>query len=130
MKTLAAQIKLPTERQTLSPSSPGLRSGLKSILSQIPCLPRTSVYVCECVLSLCDSTECGPPGSSVHGIFQATIRERLSFPTAGNLPNPGTELVPLECPALAGGFFTTEPPGKLHNVTLFGNRAFVHVMNY
>ena len=50
-----------------------------------------------------------------------------SFPTAGDPPSPGIELVPLVYPALAGGFFTTEPPGKSQNVTLFGNRAFVHV---
>ena len=34
---------------------------------------------------------------------------RLSFPSPGDLPNRGTELV---SPALAGGFSTTEPPGK------------------
>ena len=33
----------------------------------------------------------------------------LPFPSPGDLPNPGTEPV---SPALAGGFFTTEPPGK------------------
>ena len=31
------------------------------------------------------------------------------FPSPGDLPNPGTELV---SPALAGGFFTTETSGK------------------
>ena len=31
------------------------------------------------------------------------------FPPPGALPDPGTEL---GCPALAGGFFTPEPPGK------------------
>ena len=31
----------------------------------------------------------------------------LPFPTAGNLPNPGTQPTFLECPALAGGSFTT-----------------------
>jgi len=30
----------------------------------------------------------------------------LQFPSPGDLPNPGVE------PALAGGFFTTGPPGK------------------
>ena len=30
-------------------------------------------------------------------------------PSAGDLPNPGIETV---SPALAGGFFITEPPGK------------------
>ena len=36
----------------------------------------------------------------------------LPFPTAGNLPNPGTELTSLVSPALAGGFFTNAPPEK------------------
>ena len=31
----------------------------------------------------------------------------LSFPSPGNLPDPGTEPT---SPALASGFFTTEPP--------------------
>ena len=30
----------------------------------------------------------------------------------GDLPDPGIEPTSLESPALAGGFFTTEPPGK------------------
>ena len=44
-----------------------------------------------------------PPGSSVHGIFQARILEwvAISFSTY----EPAS-------PALVGGFFTTEPPGK------------------
>ena len=33
----------------------------------------------------------------------------LPFPSPGDLPNPGMELM---SPALAGGFFTTEPSGK------------------
>ena len=39
----------------------------------------------------------------------------LSFPPPGYLPNPGTELVSLVSPALAGGFFTIDPPGKPDN---------------
>jgi len=33
----------------------------------------------------------------------------LPFPSPGDLPDLGVEP---ESPALAGGFFTTEPPGK------------------
>jgi len=33
----------------------------------------------------------------------------LPFPTSGDIPDPRTE--PMS-PALAGGFFTTAPPGK------------------
>ena len=34
----------------------------------------------------------------------------LPFPSPGELPNPGIETESLTSPALAGGFFTTEPP--------------------
>ena len=50
-----------------------------------------------------------PPGSSVHGIFQARILDSLAIPTPGDLPDPGIEAV---SPALADGLFTTQPPGR------------------
>ena len=37
---------------------------------------------------------------------------RLPFPPPGDLPNPEIEPVSLVSPALAGGFFTSVPPGK------------------
>ena len=55
---------------------------------------------------------CSPPGSSVHGISQARILEWVAFPPPGDLPDPGTKPMSPASPALAGGFFTTEPPGK------------------
>ena len=36
----------------------------------------------------------------------------LPFPSPGDLPHPEKEPVSLASPTLAGGFFTTEPPGK------------------
>jgi len=48
-----------------------------------------------------------PPGSSIHGISQARIPKRPVL-SPGDLPDPGIEPT---SPALAGGFFTTEPPG-------------------
>ena len=36
----------------------------------------------------------------------------LPFPPPGDLPHPGTEPMSLMSPALAGRFFTAEPPGK------------------
>ena len=39
----------------------------------------------------------------------------LPFPPLGDLPNPGIEPASSASPALAGGFFTTEPPGKSHS---------------
>ena len=60
-------------------------------------------------LILCDPMDCSPPGSSVHGIPQARLLEWLPCPSLGDFPIPGIEFM---SPALAGGFFTTEPPGK------------------
>ena len=57
--------------------------------------------------------DCSPPGSSVHGISQKEYRGGLLFPSPGDLPNPGIKPA---CPALAGGFYTTEPPVKPFNV--------------
>ena len=48
--------------------------------------------------TLSDPMDCSPPGSSVHGIFQARILECLPFSPPGDLPNP--ELEPAY-PALA-----------------------------
>ena len=36
----------------------------------------------------------------------------VPFPSPGDLSNPGIEPASLVSPALASGFFTTEPPGK------------------
>ena len=45
---------------------------------------------------------------------------RLPFPTLGDLPDPGIELVCPVAPALAGGFFSTVPPRKSYSTqTLF-----------
>ena len=43
----------------------------------------------------------------------------MPFPPPGDLPNPGIEPKSPASPILAGGFFTTEPPGKLGNPTDF-----------
>ena len=49
------------------------------------------------------------PGSSVHGISYARYWSGLPFPSPRDLSNPGIKPTSL---ALAGGLFTTEPPGK------------------
>ena len=56
----------------------------------------TSMCVCVCAkllqscATLCDPMDCSLPGSSVHGIFQATIVEWLPFPTPGIFPTQGS----------------------------------------
>ena len=60
--------------------------------------------------------DCGWPGSSAHGIFQARMLEWLPFPVRRDLPDPGIKPVSLASPAVAGVLFNTEPPGKPHLV--------------
>ena len=53
-----------------------------------------------------------PPGSSVHGIFQAGLLKWLPVPPPGDLPNPGIEP---RSPALQADSLLSEPPGKPFN---------------
>ena len=72
----------------------------------------------ECVHSvaqsclLCDLMDCSLPGSSIHGNSQQEYWSGLPFHSPGDLPDPRIEPASLASPALTGGFFTTEPPGK------------------
>ena len=85
------------------------------------------VCVCVCVCStlscfscvrLCDSMDCSLPGSSVHGIFQARIREWVAMPSFRRSSRPEDRLCVYCRSCIAGRFFTTEPPGKSHYLYL------------
>ena len=52
------------------------------------------------------------PGSSVHGIFQARILEQVAIFSSRESSWPRIKPTSPVAPALAGRFFTTEPPGK------------------
>ena len=60
--------------------------------------------VAKSCLTLLWPIDYSSPGSSVHGISQARILGWVAIS-----PNPGIKLA---SPTLAGGFFTTAPPGK------------------
>ena len=67
------------------------------------------VLATKLCLTLCDSMNCSPSGSSVHGIFQQEYWSGLPFPSPGGLSDPGIEPT---SSALAGRCFSTEPPWK------------------
>ena len=72
----------------------------------------SSIVTCkspELCPTFCDPKDCSPPGFSVHRIFQAGLLDQVPLPSPGDLPDPGIEPV---SPALASGFFTSEPLGK------------------
>ena len=66
-------------------------------------------------LTLCDPMDYSPPGSSVHGIFQARILEWPAMPSSrgSSLPRDRTRVSCISY--TADGFFTAEPPEKPHN---------------
>ena len=51
----------------------------------------------------------------------------LPFPPPGDLPDPGTELASPVPPVLAGGAFTTEPPGKLQLTCRIMNNNYAYL---
>ena len=57
--------------------------------------------------TLCEPIDCGPPGSSVHGILQVRILEWIAIPFSRGSSQPRNQTCVSCLLALAGGFFTT-----------------------
>ena len=67
-----------------------------------------NVWMCSVPQShqtLCDSVNCGQPGSSVPGILQERILSGLPVSAPGDLPDPGIEPQSLASTASASRFF-------------------------
>ena len=63
---------------------------------------KLKVLVAQSCLTLCNSMECSPPGSSLHGILQPRILEWVAIPfsTGSSQPRNQTGVF-----CIAGGFF-------------------------
>ena len=67
-------------------------------------------FVTQLCLTLCNPTDCSPPGSSVHGISHASIMEWAAISFRGSSwPRDHTQVS-----SAVGRFFTIEPPNLLH----------------
>ena len=69
-------------------------------------------YICMCIkslqswLTLCDPVDCSPAGSSVHGILQARILERVSMPSSrGSSHRDRTQVSYVSCISWVFVFF-------------------------
>ena len=100
MKTVGPAIEMK------APNYTGM-DGIESLFKkQCMCL------VTQSCLTLCNPLDCSPPGSSVHGIFQARTLEWVAISSARGSSWPRDWTLPPLSPALAARFFTTDPPGK------------------
>ena len=72
------------------------------------CMRVKSLQLCP---ALCDPVDCSAPGSSVHGILQERILERVAMPTSGgsSRPRDGTHISRISF--IARGIFPAEPLG-------------------
>ena len=77
------------------------------------CVCAKSLQLCTTLCNPMDVTRQAP--LSV-GFSRQEYWSKLTFPPPGDLPNPGIKSA---SPALAGGFFTTKPPGKPLNAKYF-----------
>ena len=85
-----------------------------TLLSQKRIIYAQCVCVCvfshfSCVWLFCDPMDYSLPGSSVHGILQARILEWVTMPSSRGFFQPRDQTC---SSCIAGGFFTTESPGK------------------
>jgi len=74
--------------------------------------------------TLCSLLDCSLSDSSVHGILQARIQERVAWPSSADLPN--TRIEP-SSPALAGGFLPLSHLGSCNRqliILIFVSLAF------
>ena len=83
---------------------------------------RVSAKSLQLCPTLCNSMDCSPPGSSVHGILQTGMLEWVPWLPPGDLPDPVIKHTSLMSLALAPVFFTTgtnwETLGCLYVVSL------------
>ena len=64
---------------------------MKRIVTGPSLQPTVHMLVAQLCLTLWNPMDCRPPGSSVHGILQATTLEWVAMPFSRDLPNPGME---------------------------------------
>ena len=77
------------------------------------CMHSVCIKSCQ---TLCDPMDCSLPGSSVHGIFQATILEWIVISSRGVFPNQGSNLLLSSLLHWLAGSPPLEPPRKPRGV--------------
>ena len=80
--------------------------------------------------TLCNPMDCSLPGSSVHGIFQARILERVAMPSSKGSCQPRMDPGSLNSPAFPGTFFTTSATWEAQNILIHINTPVLYLHTY
>ena len=98
----------------MKPGSPVSRTGRWVLYHQrhLGSLCIVCVLVTQSCLTLCDPTDCSPPGSSVHGILQARTLEWIAISSSRGSSQPRYRTPSPVSPALLVDSLLTQPPGK------------------
>ena len=90
------------------------------------------VFECACMLSYFSHVwlrvtplDCSPPGSSIHGILQARILERVAMSSSRGSSWLSDQTHSSYMSGVAGGFFTTQPLGKPKVEYAWGKYLFI-----
>ena len=82
-------------------------------------------YLLSCVqFFLCDSMDCSPLGSSVHGILQARALEWVAMPSSRGSSQPRDQT---KVSHIAGGFFTVRATSKTLQDRTSTDNQFRHI---
>ena len=86
-------------------------------------IPTVFARLCACSVAhscptLCSPVDCSTQDPLSMEFFRQEYWNGLPFPPPGDLPHPGIEPRSPAFPALAGGFFSAEPPGKQVSTSL------------
>ena len=81
------------------------------------------VDIAQSCLTLRNSMNCTPPGSSMHGILQARILEWVTIPFSRGSPRRRNQT---RVSYIAGRFFITEPPKHKCNLVLYFSKDLVN----
>ena len=106
-------------RGTTPPTSFSLSPFVQPIL-----LRAKSLQSCP---ALCDPMDYSPPGSSVHGIFQARILEWIAISSSRGSSRPRDQTRVSCGSCIIGRFFTAEPSRKPFNISALLPSAEVQV---
>ena len=73
---------------------------------------KSACSAAQLCLTLCSPMDCSPPGSSVHGVFQAKVLEWVAISYSRRSSGPRDWTWVFCASYVASRFFTTVPPGK------------------